>query len=237
MNKLIKKLTLEIDGLRLEVSQKPIKGIYLRVKPPEGVLMVSAPLGIDEKELTAFIRINREKINRAINKASEAKHQQALEYRSGELIPFFGDYYRLKLIENHSNEGCEICDKEIILSVPSGASSAKKEAILYDFYKKALIELIIEFTEKWERIWGVKMSGFSFRRQKTIWGSCNRKTRRISYNIELAKYPKECIEYIVAHELLHIFIGGHGKDFKSALTRELPNWRQLNERMKAPPAQ
>lgn len=225
-----------MDGLALEVTLKPIKGIYLRVLPPEGAIKVSAPIGIRESDLVAFIRNNRDKINKALEKVKKSKHQPPLEYVSGERVPLFGKLYSLQVVEGKTIDRCELDSHFLILNAPKGASREKKEAILYAFYKRMLNALIIQYSTKWERIWGVEMSGYTFRRQKTIWGSCNRRTKRISYNLELAKYPKECIEYIVAHELLHIIFGGHGRDFKNALSRELPHWRQLNNRLKDPPA-
>lgn len=225
-----------MDELTLEVTLKPIKGIYLRVLPPEGAIKVSAPIGIRESDLVAFIRHNRDKINKALEKVRETKVQPPLEYKSGERVPLLGKLYSLQVIENETKGCCKVDNNSLILNAPKGASKEKKEAILYAFYRRVLNDLILQYSAKWERIWGVEMSGFTFRRQKTIWGSCNRRTKRISYNLELAKYPKECIEYIVAHELLHIIFGGHGRDFKNALSRELPHWRQLNNRLKDPPA-
>ena len=70
---------------------------------------------------------------------------------------------------------------------------------------------------------------------KTRWGTCNQKTRRILLNLELAKKPPECLEYIVAHEMVHILEPHHGERFAAIMNRVLPKWRMHRESLNRAP--
>ena len=57
---------------------------------------------------------------------------------------------------------------------------------------------------------------------KTLWGSCNHRTRNIIFNLELIKKPLRCIEYIVVHELLHIKVRLHNEEYTALLNKYFP---------------
>ena len=61
---------------------------------------------------------------------------------------------------------------------------------------------------------------------KTKWGSCNTTTHSINLNLELAKKPPECLEYILVHELIHLLERHHNERFKSLMDQYLPDWRE-----------
>ena len=59
---------------------------------------------------------------------------------------------------------------------------------------------------------------------KTRWGSCNPRTGSIRLNTELAKKPRECLEYIVVHEMAHLLEPTHNRHFVALMDRFLPHW-------------
>ncbi|MEI2671081.1 MAG: SprT-like domain-containing protein [Marmoricola sp.] len=67
-----------------------------------------------------------------------------------------------------------------------------------------LREAIPALIETWEQKLGVAVPKWSIRRMKTKWGSCNRETGHIWFNVELAKKHPDCLEYIVVHEMAHL---------------------------------
>ena len=71
----------------------------------------------------------------------------------------------------------------------------------------------------------VKVKEFGVKKMKTRWGSCNVKVKRIWLNLELAKKTKECIEYIVVHEMAHLLERKHNAKFRAIMDTYLPNWR------------
>lgn len=99
---------------------------------------------------------------------------------------------------------------------------------LYDHLKSTK-----KWIPEWEEKMNLKSGGFSIREMKTRWGSCNQRTHKLLFNLELAKKPQPCIEYVVVHELAHIVSKNHDTQFKAVLDKHLPLWEkyknELNE--------
>jgi predicted metal-dependent hydrolase len=70
---------------------------------------------------------------------------------------------------------------------------------------------------------------------KTKWGSCNPKSRNIRLNTELVKKPKDLVEYVVVHEMLHLLVPNHDERFVALLDRHYPGWREAREELNALP--
>ena len=70
---------------------------------------------------------------------------------------------------------------------------------------------------------------------KTKWGTCSVEARRIWLNLELAKKPVQCIEYIVVHELVHLIERHHNDRFVSIMDKHLPQWRLQRQELNAAP--
>lgn len=103
---------------------------------------------------------------------------------------------------------------------------AQKEAC-----KKKLLEVLPQVIRKCERITGLHALEWKLRDMKTRWGSCNIQKKRIWLNIQLAAYPRECLEYVVTHELVHFLVPGHGKEFWSYMDRFFPEWRRVRKEL------
>ena len=93
------------------------------------------------------------------------------------------------------------------------------------FYRDQLKVAIPPLIEKWEKPMGVKVAGFLVRRMKTKWGSCSPGRRTIRLNLELAKKPPECLEYLVVHEMVHLLEPTHNARFVGLMEKFMPKWR------------
>ena len=93
--------------------------------------------------------------------------------------------------------------------------------------KKQLQRLI----DKWEPVMGVKSAGFTIKKMKTRWGSCNVKSHHLNFNLLLAKVPPECAEYVVVHELTHLLEPSHNARFWSLMEYYLPGSRELRKQL------
>lgn len=85
---------------------------------------------------------------------------------------------------------------------------------------------------KWESVMGVRSGEIAYRSMTSRWGSCNPKTGRICLNVQLAKFPPECLEYVVVHELCHLLERGHGPRFKALMDSFLPDWRERRAKLR-----
>ena len=87
------------------------------------------------------------------------------------------------------------------------------------------------FIDKWEPVMGVKSAGFTIKKMKTRWGSCNVKSHHLNFNLLLAKVPPECAEYVVVHELTHLLEPSHNARFWSLMEYYLPESKKLRKQL------
>ena len=97
--------------------------------------------------------------------------------------------------------------------------------------KKKLLEVLPQVIRKCERITGLHALEWKLRDMKTRWGSCNIQKKRIWLNIQLAAYPRECLEYVVTHELVHLLVPGHGRDFWKYMDEFFPDWKRVRKEL------
>jgi predicted metal-dependent hydrolase len=74
-----------------------------------------------------------------------------------------------------------------------------------------------------------------FRDMKTRWGTCNVRERRIWLNIQLAAHPRECLDYVMTHELTHLYVANHGPEFKAYMDRFYPDWKRVKKELNSMP--
>ena len=104
---------------------------------------------------------------------------------------------------------------------------------MHDWHKALLHGLVPQLIKKWEVKIGVAVSGYFLQRMKTKWGSCNHRAGNIRLNTELVKKPKDLLEYVVVHEIVHLIEPKHSERFIALMTKNYPTWREaraeLNE--------
>ena len=100
-----------------------------------------------------------------------------------------------------------------------------------ELYRKQLAEILPEVIRKCEQITGLHAREWRLRDMKTRWGSCNTVKKRIWLNIQLAACPRECLEYVVTHELVHLLVPGHGKEFWAYMDRFFPDWKRVRKEL------
>ena len=162
----------------------------------------------------------------------DQNRQTPREYVSGENHYFKGHRYRLKVIQHNGPAKVELMGNEfIVLYVREGATEERRAEILREWYRAEFKTLLPPMIAKWEEILDVKANKWEVKQMKTLWGSCNHRTRNIIFNLELIKKPLHCIEYIVVHELLHIKVRLHNEEYTALLNRYFPNWKQLKDEL------
>lgn len=218
-----------ISNIEIELTKKNIKNIHLSVHPPNGEVRISAPKKMADETIRLF----------AVSKVSWIKKQQVKfenqekvperKFVSGESHYYFGTRYLLNVIYQKSNRSkVEIRNKEYIdLYIKEGSSKDKRENAIKEWHRKELKAIIPTMIEKWEEIMEVTVEEWGVKQMKTRWGTCNTRDKRIWINLELAKKPPHCLEYIVVHEMAHLLERGHGDRFKAIMDKYYPNWRNV----------
>ena len=227
---------LEVMGIPVEVVRKNIKNLHLAVYPPDGRVRVAAPLHLnqDAVRLAIISRIGwiRKKQDAFRNQARQSRREMV----TGESHYFQGRRYRLKVVEINRPPTVKLSNNSTMeLRIRPGSDRAKREAVLYEWYRKKLKEQIPAVITEWEPRIGVKIADWGVRKMKTRWGSCNRKAGRIWLNLELAKKSPSCLEYVVVHEMLHLVERHHNDRFKELISDLLPNWQTTRDELNRSP--
>jgi predicted metal-dependent hydrolase len=155
------------------------------------------------------------------------------KYVSGETHYFQGVPHQLTVLERMGNARV-VCQRSrtIELNISPRSSVVKRERAMLNWYRAYLKKEIPPLIKRWEKIIGVRVEEWGVKRMKTRWGSCNPRARRIWLNLELAKKPPRCLEYVVVHEMAHLLEGSHNRRFKELMSQFMPDWRTIRKELK-----
>jgi len=215
-----------VSRLAVDVVRKDIKNLHLAVYPPLGRVRVAAPLCVSDEAVCLAVITRRTWIKRQQAKFAGQKRQSKREYVTGESHYFQGHRYRLNVLYQNGPAHVVIRNKNTFdLFVRDGSNTAQREKVLLAWYRQKLKESIPPLIEQWETIIGVQVTEWGVKKMKTKWGTCTFEDHRIWLNLELAKMPIQCLEYIVVHEMVHLLERKHNDAFISHMDRFLPKWR------------
>jgi len=228
------KVEIRVSGQAVQIIRKNIKNLHLGVYPPNGRVRVAAPLRVSDDAVRLAVIGKLGWIKRQQARFKAQARQSDREMVSGESHYYLGRRYRLRVVERNGPSRVVLRNRSTLEMQTRGEYSAKKrEQVLLRWYRERLRELVPPLMAKWEAILDIRAAAFGIRKMKTMWGTCNVTARRIWLNLELAKKPGQCLEYIVVHELVHLIERHHNESFIALLDRHLPHWRHrrkiLNE--------
>ncbi len=147
-----------------------------------------------------------------------------------------GRRYRLDVIEHAGPPTVSLQNNTTLeLRVRPGTRRVKRNALLQQRYRQRLREQLPALLAKWEPAVGVTVSELRIKKMKTLWGSCNTKARRIWLNLELAKKPVSCLEYILVHEMVHLLERHHNERFRESMDALMSSWRLCREQLNQAP--
>lgn len=226
----------EVRGTRIDVVRKDIKNLHVGVYPPDGRVRVAAPrhLGDSAVRLAVVTRMGWIRRQRASFERQERQSQR--EYVTGESHYFEGRRYRLVVVERAAPAEVKIVSSRTIkLFVRPNTSRERRETIMNSWYRDRLRKHFSALLAKWEPRIGVEVSELRIKRMRTRWGTCNAPEKRIWLNLELAKKPLQCLEYIMVHEMVHFLVRHHNDSFRSTMSRLLPTWPQCQAELNRAP--
>ncbi|NMM94766.1 M48 family metallopeptidase [Bifidobacterium oedipodis] len=190
-----------IDGLTVTVTRKPIKNMYLRIKPPNGEVVISAPRRTSDATIIEFVRGRRAWIDR--------------------------NRQRMRQAREHSDTPApsENADEQTPNTTFVWTDAARNRAAAN------INAQLPELLRKWQPIIGRAPTRITLRVMTTRWGSCTPKTGRIRLNLQLGLMSPQLLEYVLVHEMTHLWERGHGPGFQRRMSTYLPNWKQLRREL------
>lgn len=223
---------LAVGDLSVEVVRKDIKNLHLGVYPPHGRVRVAAPLTVSDEAVRLAVIGKLGWIKRQQARFEAQPRQSRREMVGGESHYFLGRRYRLRLHVYDGPARVSLRGKATLdLFVRPGTDPAQRELVLQRWYRRQLKALIPPLLQKWQPILGVEVATWGIKKMRTRWGSCNVEARRVWFNLELAKKPQQCLEYIVVHELAHLLERRHSDRFMELMDHYLPHWRGLRDQL------
>ena len=219
-----------VKDIIIDVQRKNIKNIHLSVLPPDGKVRLSVPNDTKQNVIDAFVRTRVSWIKEQQKAFQEQLRQTKREYVSGETVYLFGNQYFLKVVHSNVNN-IKIDGKTVYLGVRNNTSTESRERLMNEWYRELLKEQIEKRINSLIGSTGIFPEEWQIQTMKTKWGSCNPDKKRLLFNLQLAKKPFECIDFVVTHEFCHLFDRTHGKVFISKMDELLPRWRELKNQL------
>lgn len=225
--------TIRLGDIAIVLTRKDVKHVHLSVHPPSGRVTLVAPSGTRSEVARAY----------AISKLGWIRDQQIKIRGQARETPrrfvereshyLWGRRYLLTVREKESKPSIRLSHRVIMLTVRPGSSGARRAVVMHEWHKSLLHKAVQELIAQWEPKLAVNVAGYFLQRMKTKWGSCNHRARTIRLNTELVKKPKDLLEYVVVHEMLHLMVPTHSQQFLDLMTKHYPAWREaraeLNE--------
>jgi predicted metal-dependent hydrolase len=220
-----------LGGISVEIVQKDIKNVHLSVNPPDGKVRVSAPTDMNIDVIRSFALSKLSWIKKQQTKITSQERETPREYLDRESHYVWGKRYLLSIVECNKAPHVELSHDKMLVMVRPGTPKEKIQTTIEQWYRDILKDAVPEIIEKWEPILGVKVEHLFVQKMKTKWGGCMPEVGNIRINTELARKPREFLEYVVIHEMVHLIEPTHNSRFTSLMDLYLPNWKQYRDEL------
>jgi predicted metal-dependent hydrolase len=225
----------ELGEITISLTRKNVRNVHLSVHPPEGRVTLVAPTHTRTEVARAYaisrlgwIRVQQQ----ALREQAREPQRQYVERESHQL---WGRRHLLTVVERDAKPVVKLDHRRITLSVRPGSDASRRAEVIHEWHKRLLHAVVPDLIARWEPRLGVKVSGYFLQRMKTRWGSCNHAAGHIRLNTELVKKPRDLLEYVVVHEMLHLLEPTHSDAFLLLLDRHWPTWRESRRELNALP--
>lgn len=227
--------TIRLGDIQIAITRKAVKNVHLSVHPPVGHVTLVAPMSTRLEVVRAY----------AISKLGWIHDQQAKLLAQARETPrqfiereshyLWGRRYLLSVVEKDGKPTVKQDHRRITLTVRPGSTLAKREDVMQEWQRALLHEAVPALIRKWEAKLDVTVRRYYLQRMKTKWGACNHRAGHIRLNTELVKKPKDLLEYVVLHEMVHLVEPTHSERFVALLEQNYPTWREARAELNALP--
>jgi len=220
----------EQTAISVEVEFRNVRTLRLTVYPPDGRVRIIAPFRANREDIKKFASSKIAWIQK--QRAKFLNHSKLTASLINHATVFvWGDPWELEIIERKGNPKIVLEGGIMKMYVRPDSTKAKRQEFLDKWYSKILKDSAPAIIEEWEGRIGVEVKKIFVRKMKTHWGSCNSTRQTLRLNSELAKRKRECLEYVIVHEMLHIIEKSHNRKFYSLMNKYIPAWKIIRKKM------
>jgi predicted metal-dependent hydrolase len=227
------KETIHLGEISILVTRKAIKNVHLSVHPPGGRVTLVAPTGTRLEVVRAYAISKLAWIRDQQSKLRNQARESPRTFVERESHYLWGRRHLLTIVYRETKPFVSLDHRRITLTVRPGSDAQKRAEVMHEWHKALLHAVLPPLIETWERKLKVKVAAHFLQRMKTKWGSCNHKAGHIRLNTELVRKPKDLLEYVIVHEMVHLIEPTHSDRFLTILGEHYPTWREaraeLNE--------
>lgn len=212
------------------LEKEGLKSHYITVEKGKGVILKGKAISLEKSD-----KLIAKKAKWIIDKLELVKSIGEDEIVTGSRIQYLGKKYYVEIFINPDEEanGIEIdfTESKFKILTPKSLNNQKDLTEAFEqFYKDKAIEKLTPRLKKWSKKTGLEYEEVKFRKLEKRWGSCS-PNNTLTFNIEAIKLPYSLIDYLIVHELTHTKVKNHSKEFWAELSKHIPNWRELDEKM------
>ncbi len=223
-------MVINVDGIEIKLIRKNVRRITLKVDP-DGTVSISAPKSANMEHVQSFAQSKAKWIRSVLAKKSNGPFF-ANKCNDNDKITVFGDTYTIKLVIDGA-KGVGVVDDYLVVHL-SEKNKDRREKILLEWMKFTLEREARDSLKKWNTITGLDCSDITIKDMKSRWGSCNVVTKKLAFSLRLLSQKRECIDYVVLHELVHTIYRNHDKNFYGYIARFMPDYKRISKLLVMP---
>lgn len=210
------------------VKKEGLKSHYISVQKDSGVVLKGSSIS-EEKEQALILK----KARWILEKLQLVEAIGLDDIVTGSRIQYLGRKYYVQLFINDELESIiiDFTESKFKVSLPSSIDNQESLKLAFeDFFRDKATEKIKPRIKKWSKETGLSFNELKIRKLDKRWGSCT-PSNNILINIDAIKLPFSLIDYLIVHELVHTKIKNHSKEFWAELSKHIPNWKELDDKM------
>ena len=208
-------MNITMNNYNVNIIRKNIKHTYIRVKNNE--IVVTTNYLTPKIYINKLIKDNAEYLEKTIN------HQKKKEEKNKDFY-LFGTKYNIIYDTNYKNV---VIENNNIITPNDIVLTKYLDSIIKETFSKQLSLWYNTFEEK------LPVPNLKIRKMKSRWGVCNIKNNNVTLNYYLYKYNKDCLDYVIVHELSHFLEGNHSKNFWKIVEKYYPNYKETRKKLRS----
>ena len=210
------------------ITKKKIKNFIIRIYPDLRIA-VSVPLHAGSKDIENFIQSKKEWIETTLNKIEMAKENKNNLKKN--TIKILGKDVEKKIIESDL-ERIRLTDTSVYI-YSKNIDNAEIDKKLFEWKFEELKNILEEYLRKYTKLLNTNINYYQIKKLSSAWGIYHKRENYISFNFDLIEKDIKCIEYVLLHELCHIFYMNHQKDFWTLVEKYMPDYRIRRKNLKS----
>jgi predicted metal-dependent hydrolase len=223
--------TIRLGNIAIAVERKGVKNVHLSVHPPHGRVTLVVPNGARIEVVRAYAATRLGWIRKQQASLRGQAREPRRRYVERESHYLWGRRHLLSVVHRDARPSVSVGHRRITLAVRPESTHETRDRVMQEWHRSLLHDALPPLIAKWQRRLDVEVSAYFLQRMKTKWGSCNPLKRTIRINTELIKKPKDLLEYVVVHEMLHLMESTHSDRFTTLLSQHYPTWREARKEL------